>query len=222
MTSHRIPDPIRTGKCIVCGKTHDLTPRASITKATCSEECSKATRKASIARFRKTEKHAIIQRSFAAKESTKEYRAQWHRDHSQEACDRNRLRFQSDPAYRIGRSQRARLSKFVRRARVGARKGRTLKNLGCTFEQLKMHLEQQFREGMSWDNYGRTGWHIDHKRPINSFDLVLPDGTENAGAFAECFNYLNLQPLWYWENIAKSDNYQTNLNQTVTNNQIHS
>ena len=36
--------------------------------------------------------------------------------------------------------------------------------LGCNIETFKKHLEQQFTEGMSWENYGE--WHIDHKIPL--------------------------------------------------------
>ena len=35
--------------------------------------------------------------------------------------------------------------------------------LGCNIETFKKHIEQQFTEGMSWENYGE--WHIDHKIP---------------------------------------------------------
>jgi hypothetical protein len=37
--------------------------------------------------------------------------------------------------------------------------------LGYTPLELKAHIEKQFKEGMSWDNYGE--WHIDHAVPIS-------------------------------------------------------
>ena len=33
----------------------------------------------------------------------------------------------------------------------------------CTIEELRQHIEAQFTEGMSWNNYGK--WHIDHIIP---------------------------------------------------------
>src|SRR5258708_6680707 len=51
-------------------------------------------------------------------------------------------------------------------------------------------LEIQFKPGMTWENYGRHGWHVDHIRPCNSFDLS--DQTE----LRKCFHFTNLQPLW--------------------------
>ena len=69
--------------------------------------------------------------------------------------------------------------------------------LGCTPNELRKHLEAQFRDGMSWDNYGYYGWHIDHIRPCSSFDLSLESEQR------KCFHFTNLQPLWANENYAK-------------------
>ena len=71
--------------------------------------------------------------------------------------------------------------------------------LGCSAEQLRTHLEEKFTDGMSWDNYGYRGWHIDHIRPCASFDLTDPQQQ------LECFHYTNLQPLWAEDNFKKGD-----------------
>ena len=71
--------------------------------------------------------------------------------------------------------------------------------IGCTLEQLKKHLENQFTAGMTWKNYGRNGWHIDHIKPCTSFDLTDPKQQR------KCFHYSNLQPLWAAENISKGN-----------------
>ena len=73
--------------------------------------------------------------------------------------------------------------------------------MGCTEVELKTYLESKFQPGMSWDNYGRTGWHIDHIRPLSSFDL------SNADEQARACHYTNLQPLWAKENLSKGDRY---------------
>lgn len=75
----------------------------------------------------------------------------------------------------------------------------TINLLGCSIEQLRQHLEKQFRPGMSWETYGF--WEIDHIRPCASFDLTDPVQQR------ECFHYSNLQPLWEIENLQKADNF---------------
>lgn len=75
----------------------------------------------------------------------------------------------------------------------------TMKLLGCSREVLLAHLEAQFQDGMTWENYGE--WHIDHKRPCASFDLSDPEQQK------ACFHYSNLQPLWGIENLRKNDSW---------------
>ena len=71
--------------------------------------------------------------------------------------------------------------------------------VGYTLRQLKNHLEKQFKKGMSWANYSRYGWHIDHIRPISSFRFTSYDDQQ----FKECWRLENLQPLWAKENLSK-------------------
>ncbi len=82
----------------------------------------------------------------------------------------------------------------------GKRKADSSMNLlGCSAEDLKKHLEDQFKDDMSWDNYGIKGWHIDHIKPCASFDLSVIEEQK------KCFHFTNLQPLWWHENLSKSD-----------------
>jgi hypothetical protein len=60
-------------------------------------------------------------------------------------------------------------------------------------------LEEQFEDGMTWENHGE--WHIDHRRPCASFDLV--DEEEQR----ICFHHTNLQPMWGTENLSKSASF---------------
>jgi hypothetical protein len=69
--------------------------------------------------------------------------------------------------------------------------------LGCSIEHARKHIESQFKEGMTWDNHGKYGWHIDHIIPCASFDLTDPEQQK------KCFHYTNLQPLWWNENLSK-------------------
>jgi hypothetical protein len=78
----------------------------------------------------------------------------------------------------------------------------TLRLLSCDIPWLKAWLEVHFQPGMTWDNYGMKGWHVDHIRPCASFNLV--DHKEQK----RCFHWTNLQPLWALENLQKSDKWE--------------
>jgi hypothetical protein len=69
--------------------------------------------------------------------------------------------------------------------------------LGYTKEDVKEHIERQFQEGMSWHNFG-SEWHVDHIRPIASYDFKEP------AAYRECWALQNLRPLWKADNNSKS------------------
>jgi hypothetical protein len=78
------------------------------------------------------------------------------------------------------------------------------KLLGAPIQIVLKHLESKFKKGMSFKNHGK--WHVDHIIPCSSFDLTKPEEQ------IKCFNYTNLQPLWAFENLTKSDklNYGKN------------
>ena len=72
----------------------------------------------------------------------------------------------------------------------------------CTIEQLKQHIETQFKEGMTWGNYGE--WHVDHKIPLAfKEDGKIPTLEE----VTKRLHYLNTQPLWASENMSKGNRY---------------
>jgi hypothetical protein len=76
-----------------------------------------------------------------------------------------------------------------------------LELIGCSFKEFVTHIESLWKEGMSWDNYGFYGWHLDHIRPKSSFDLTNPEEQK------KCFHYSNIQPLWAQENLSKGSKY---------------
>jgi hypothetical protein len=87
-----------------------------------------------------------------------------------------------------------------RKLAKGSRNGRSKFDLlGFTFEEFSASIEKQFEPGMTWDNYGFHGWHIDHKRPLCSFNYSTPDCPQ----FKEAWALSNLQPLWCVDNWAK-------------------
>jgi hypothetical protein len=95
---------------------------------------------------------------------------------------------------KLGNRLRARLYQAIKKA---ARAGSAVRDLGCSIKELRAHLEARFQPGMSWENWSPTGWHIDHIRPLASFDL-----TQRDQLLLAC-HYTNLQPLWAPENVRK-------------------
>lgn len=108
--------------------------------------------------------------------------------------DYERVRKQNDLNHRISCNLRTRLWHAVKN---DWKSGSAVGDLGCSIEELKKHLEFQFKEGMSWDNYGE--WHIDHIKPLANYDLT------DRKILLELCNYKNLQPLWSEENLSKKN-----------------
>ncbi len=108
-------------------------------------------------------------------------------------------RYHSDIHRKLATCLRSRLNKALK----GAYKSSSYSDyIGCTPEQLKNHLESLFKPGMTWDNYGIRGWHIDHIRPLDSYNLSDPS------ELLEACNYKNLQPLWAKDNLTKGCKYE--------------
>ena len=168
-------------------------------------------------KFRKTDKFKKIQERFRNKPENKqkiheytttpEYRAkvqQRRRDnievyHAKER-EYNRKR-RLVPEVRIKCALRARLCTILKRSN-GSKSGKMVELIGCTMPFLRQYLESLWRDNMSWQNYGfgRGKWVIDHIIACEKFDLTDPTQQK------QCFNFKNLQPLWWEENAAKSDN----------------
>lgn len=72
----------------------------------------------------------------------------------------------------------------------------TIEYLGCSIPFLQRWFEFLFTDKMSWDNIGE--WHIDHVKPVCSYDLSEKQQCE------ECFHWTNLQPLMKRDNLVKN------------------
>jgi len=103
-------------------------------------------------------------------------------------------RNKDNPLHKIKRNLRRRVHHVVK---DGYKSDSTQNLLGCSFEFFIQYIESLFLEGMSWDNYGMYGWHIDHIKPCSSFNLLDPEEQK------KCFHYTNMQPLWWQDNLKK-------------------
>lgn len=114
----------------------------------------------------------------------------------QRTRERAKLRYGKDPLYKLVQCYRSRTYKALKNIGFTKAYNRTVDMLGCGWEQLRSHLEDQFDEGMTWDNYG-SGWHVDHITPIGS--------TKSSDGVLKLCHYTNLQPLWAKDNLQKSN-----------------
>ncbi len=104
------------------------------------------------------------------------------------------FKMKDDPIYKIRKNLRRR----VHHALMGNNKSaKTFELIGCSPDDFKSYIEGLWLEGMSWDNYGPSGWHIDHIKECYTFDLSDP--TQQR----ECFHFSNQRPLWAKDNLSR-------------------
>jgi hypothetical protein len=110
---------------------------------------------------------------------------------------RHQKNYENNLLYKLKINVRNRVKHFIRSVNFNIKTNNTYNLVGCTPEKLKIYLEKQFTEGMSWDNHNHDGWHIDHILPLSSAK------TEKE-VYTLC-HYTNLQPLWGYENYKKGN-----------------
>lgn len=202
-----LPAPPTIKRCGVCGEEKDGSEfyRTAATKDGFSHRCKQC---ASLdqAEWRKNNPELAQARD---RESWRKYQAKYQRNYKRWAAEnrteRNAYRralhaekMRTDEAYRWEYKIRNKVYLALRGIRKSAP---TERLIGCSFDQLKQHLESLWQPGMSWDNYGKhqeDSWEIDHRIPVSSFNLVDPEQQK------QCFHFSNLQPLWRRDNRAKS------------------
>jgi len=118
----------------------------------------------------------------------------WREGHPGYSARYHSERFKIDPSYKIGFNLRRRI-RYVLKNNIKVDK--TLNLIGCSVEELWKYLESKFQLGMTRENHGKNTWHIDHIRPLSSFDMSKPEQQREA------FHYTNLQPLWASDNLKK-------------------
>jgi len=142
------------------------------------------------------------------KEKMNSYRVENYDKIRKQQRDRENIRLLTDKLFKLKHSIKNLIRKSIKSK--GSRKNsKTAVILGCTFSEFKIHIENQFTEGMSWDNYGK--WHLDHiypaSRAVDEEHLIALN------------HYTNFQPLWAADNIRKSNKLPEelfNINTSIT------
>lgn len=139
-------------------------------------------------------------------EQNKERRKEYLKEYREKNIDKirevkrnyERTRKANDPLYKLISNFRTAIYQVLKENNVD-KNGHYFDILKYTPEELISHLENQFKDGMTWDNYGE--WHVDHSKPISVFNIKEIGDSE----FMKCWSLSNLQPMWGDENIRKSN-----------------
>lgn len=134
------------------------------------------------------------------KENNPEYFSQWYQENKQSVRKREseyrKQRKLNDPLFKLKMDIRALVGMSFNRV---SKTTTTEKILGCTFEQLKEHLESQFESWMSWENRAsktvdgpNTSWDVDHIVPLST--------AKNKNDIIRLNHYTNLRPLCAYNN----------------------
>lgn len=107
-------------------------------------------------------------------------------------------RYKTDKKFALKKNLRDRLGKALK-AKSWKKDTHFSEYIGCSLEELKNHLQSLFTEGMTWENYGHGlgKWTVDHKKALST--------ALNEEDMYKLSHYLNLQPMWYIDNIKKSN-----------------
>ncbi len=149
------------------------------------------------------ENSIVVNQDEEHKEWKRSYRKQ---DHVKEkANEYKKQMLQDDPVFRLRINVSTRISNFFAGRKSAGKLEKTEELLGCSYAEFHEWIEKQLADGMTKENYGLKGWHLDHVRPVMSFrgnnidtDLLVQQ---------VAFNWRNYQPLWGEENQSKNDSW---------------
>jgi hypothetical protein len=128
----------------------------------------------------------------------KEWREKNINKHRENKRNYEKNRKSNDPLYKLISNFRTAIYQVLKENNI-KKNGHYFEILKYTPEQLIEHLEKQFSDEMTWDNYG--DWHVDHKHPISLYNIKEIGDNE----FMKCWSLDNLQPMWGVDNIKKSN-----------------
>jgi len=130
------------------------------------------------------------------KEKIKISNKEWREKNREKINEYSRIKYKENTQYKLKNILRSRFYSLLKNKKEKS----IISLIGCSIEELKLYLEQQFKHKMTWKNHGII-WEIDHIKPCASFDLSLEEEQK------KCFHYTNLQPLFKTTEIAESFGY---------------
>lgn len=153
------------------------------------------------------EYHQVTKREYYL-EYNREYRKKYYPSNKekivQNAVDWKRKKREEDPTINIRDSISQRLGSAIN----GKRGKSSFEYFDYNRDELIKNIKSKLKDGMTLENYGVNGWHIDHIKPVAAFKLIKEDGELDLEQIKLCWSLDNLQPLWAKENISKGSWYE--------------
>lgn len=185
----------------VCTKCKEPKALCEFSKMSANPDGLRSQCKSCSAIYRKENPEKIAQHKRKYRQNNKEKESAYWKKYRQENKEKiatylkkyEQERRQNDPVFKLINNLRNRVGRVIKGKNKSAS---TTILLGCHPDQAREHIESQFVDGMSWDNYGE--WHVDHITPCAVFNM------EDKEHQRQCFHYTNLQPLLAKDNLSKS------------------
>jgi len=160
------------------------------------------------AKYRKDNIELVKERAQRHYQENRERRLEYQKHYSSSPevkkmiCEREKKRRNENPSYKI-QTNVSRLVRMYLHRNGGEKNVRLWSILSYTPEELREHLESQFEDWMTWENYGNGEgfWNIDHIIPQSK----LPYDSLEHPNFLKSWGLSNLRPLCAIENCMKRD-----------------
>lgn len=153
--------------------------------------------KESKAKYSKNNRKKITKAVTIWRDKNKDKMKQYRQNRKEKDAKYWKNRRSEDIIFKLKNTLRNRLNSAIKN---NQKAGSAVSDLGCSIEEFKVYIQKLFQEDMNWDNHGE--WHIDHIKPLDSFDLI------NREELLKACHYTNLQPLWAKDNLKKWSNYE--------------
>ena len=188
----------RTVSCPICSTETKLPAGSQITNLCCSDGCRK-----------------VSNQRRAQKQILNGNQKKWQKDYNKthKSKERHKRHYKSQTYEKTSLLRNKKPENRLKHVLWATIKRCCKKNHTTSFyidyspDELKNHIENQFTEGMTWENYGRYGWHIDHIKPLYNFQFYDKHGNVNIREIRNAMALQNLQPLWASDNIRKGNNF---------------
>lgn len=153
-------------------------------------------------KWKEENKEKLLQYRLKNKDKILETSKNWQKNNKERASLHHvnyvRNRIKNDPDFKFKNVIRSLIKKsFSRADGKFIKKRKSEEILGCSLEYFKNYILLKCPKGTSLQDFHQFGYHIDHIIPISS--------AKSEDETIKLCHYTNFQPLWWKDNIIKSN-----------------